>query len=200
MPTIKINKKVFEKLVGKKLPLEKLKDRISYLGTDLEDVNENEIVVEIFPNRPDMLSEEGFARAFSSFIGVKTGLKKYNVKKSGHKVIVDKSVSMRPYTTCAIVKNLNFNDDMIREIMQIQEKLALTHGRNRKKSAYGLYPLNNINFPIHYTAKNPNEVKFRPLGLEKEISAVKVEELHPKGREFKWVAEGWKKYPFFIDG
>ena len=55
MPTIKINKKVFEKLVGKKLPLEKLKDRISYLGTDLEDVNENEIVVEIFPNRPDML-------------------------------------------------------------------------------------------------------------------------------------------------
>jgi phenylalanyl-tRNA synthetase beta chain len=200
MPTIKINKKVFEKLVGKKLPLEKLKDRISYLGPDLEDVNENEIVVEIFPNRPDMLSEGCFERTFSSVIGVKTGLKKYNVKKSGHKVIVDKSVSMRPYTTCAIVKNLNFNDDMIREIMQIQEKLALTHGRNRKKSAYGLYPLNNINFPIHYTAKNPNEVKFRPLGLEKEISAVKVEELHPKGREFKWVAEGWKKYPFFIDG
>ena len=47
MPTININRKVFEKLVGKKLPLEKLKDRISYLGTDLESVSEKEIVVEM---------------------------------------------------------------------------------------------------------------------------------------------------------
>ena len=47
MPTISINRKVFENLVGKKLPTEKLKDRISYLGTDLESVDENEIVVEI---------------------------------------------------------------------------------------------------------------------------------------------------------
>ena len=35
MPTITLNKTVFEKLVGKTLPLEKLKDRISMLGTDL---------------------------------------------------------------------------------------------------------------------------------------------------------------------
>ena len=73
MPTIAINRKVFEALVGKKLPLEKLKDRISMLGTDLEEVNDKEIIVEVFPNRPDMLSVQGFARAFSSFIGVKTG-------------------------------------------------------------------------------------------------------------------------------
>ena len=59
MPTIKINKKVFEEYVGKKLPIDKLKDRISYLGTDLEDVADNEIIVEVFPNRPDMLSVQG---------------------------------------------------------------------------------------------------------------------------------------------
>ena len=68
MPTININRQVFEKLAGKKLPIEKLKDRISMLGTDLESVDEKEIIVEVFPNRPDMLSVQGFARAFSSFI------------------------------------------------------------------------------------------------------------------------------------
>ena len=135
MPTVTLNKDVFEKLVGKKLPLEKLKDRISMLGTDLEKIEGNEIHVEIFPNRPDMLSEQGFARAFSSFIGVKTGLRRYDVKKSGYQIIIDKSVTMRPYTACALVKNLTFTDERIREIMQIQEKLATTHGRNRKKSA-----------------------------------------------------------------
>ena len=199
MPTITLNQDVFEKLVGKKLPIDKLKDRISMLGTDLEKIENNEIIVEVFPNRPDMLSEQGFARAFSSFIGTKTGLRKYEVKKSNQKVIVDKNVTMRPYTVCAIVKNLKFNDEKIREVMQIQEKLAKTHGRSRRKSAYGLYPLNNINFPIKYVAKDPNKVEFRPLGFEKTIIASKVEELHPKGKEYKEITKGWKEYPFFID-
>ena len=77
MPTVNLNKNVFEKLVGKKLPLDKLKDRISMLGTDLEKIEGDTIEVEVFPNRPDMLSEQGFARAFSSFIGVKKGLRDF---------------------------------------------------------------------------------------------------------------------------
>ncbi len=199
MPTITLNKSVFEQLVGKKLPLEELKDRISMLGTDLERIEGDEIEVEIFPNRPDMLSEQGFARAFSSFIGVKTGLRKYDVKKSGFKVIVDKSVTMRPYTTCAIVKGLRFDDEKIREIMQVQEKLATTHGRNRKKSAYGIYPLESINFPITYIAKDHTQVHFQPLGFEKVIQASLVPETHPKGKTYAHLTQGWKKYPFFID-
>lgn len=199
MPTIILNQAVLEKLVGKKLPLEELKDRISMLGTDLEKIEGDEIHVEIFPNRPDMLSEQGFARALSSFIGAKTGLREYKVKKSGLKVIVEPSVSMRPYTACAIIKNLSFNDEKIREIMQAQEKLALTHGRNRKKSAYGVYPLTEIKFPVHYIAKDASKVRFRPLGFDHEIAASQVEELHPKGKEYKDIAQGWTKYPFFID-
>jgi len=199
MPTVTLNKKVFEELVGKKLSLEQLKDRISMLGTDLEKIEGNEIIVEIFPNRPDMLSEQGFARAFSSFIGVKTGLRKYPVKKSGCKVIIDTSVTMRPYTACAIVKNLEFTDEKIREIMQIQEKLATTHGRNRKKSAYGIYPLHSINFPITYIAKDPAKVLFQPLGFNQKICAKDVPELHPKGKAYAHLTKDWKKYPFFID-
>src|SRR3989344_4311340 len=144
MPTVTLNKAVVETLVGKELPLEQLKDRISMLGTDLESVEGNEIIVEIFPKRPDLLSEQGFARAFSSFIGVKTGLRKYAVKESGYKVIIDPSVVMRPYTACAIVKKLAFDDEKLRQIIQLQEKLATTFGRNRKKSAYGIYPLQHI--------------------------------------------------------
>lgn len=199
MPTVTLNKDVLEKLVGKKLPLEQLKDRISMLGTDLEKIEGDEIHVEVFPNRPDMLSEQGFARALSSFIGAKTGLRNYKVKKSGLKVIVDPAVTMRPYTACAIVKNLMFTDERIREIMQAQEKLATTHGRNRKKSGYGIYPLKNITFPVHYVAKDPKQVRFRPLGMDKEIMASEVEDLHPKGKECKFITEGWSRYPFFID-
>lgn len=204
MPTVTLNRKVVEKLVEKKLPEEKLKDRISMLGTDLEKVTPEEIIVEIFPNRPDLLSEQGFARAFSSFMGIQPGLKKYEIKKSEYKVIVDTSVKMRPYMVAAIVKNVKFDDERIREIMQVQEKLSTTHGRNRKKSEYGFYPLEKVHFPLTYIAKDPKKVKFKPLGFEEEMLALKVEEVHPKGIAYKWLAEDWRKqgytdYPFLID-
>src|SRR3989344_6895031 len=168
MPTVTLNKDVFEKLVGKKLPLETLKERISYLGTDLESIEKNEITVEIFPNRPDMLSEQGFARAFSSFIGVKRGLRKYDIKKSSERVKIDSSVKkVRPYTACAIVKNLKLDDESIREIIQIQEKLHVTYGRNRKKAAIGIYPYEKIQPPIFFKALPKEKIKFQPLEVDR---------------------------------
>jgi len=200
MPTINVSKKEFEKLVGKELPIEELKDRISMLGTDLEGIEDDEISVEIFPNRPDMLSVQGFARAFSSFINVKMGLRDYNVKKSGEKVIIDNSVGdYRPYTACAIVKNLKFDGQKIKEVIQIQEKLHVTYGRNRKKMALGIYPLEKISFPITYKALSPEKIKFKPLESEKEMTGLQILSQHKTGREFGHLLEGLEKFPIFID-
>lgn len=200
MPTITLNKEVFEKLAGKKLPIKKLKDRISMMGTDLESIEGNEITVEIFPNRPDLLSEQGFARAFSSFIGVKTGLREYKVEKSGYKLIVEKSVKeVRPYTACAIVKGLKFDDEKIKEIIQIQEKLHITYGRNRKKCAIGIYPFEKIKPPIKFTAKKPEEIKFQPLESFKEMTGLQILSQHPTGREYAHLLEGKDKFPIFED-
>ncbi len=200
MPTININRQAFEELVGKKLPIEKLKDRISYLGTDLEEVNENEIVVEIFPNRPDMLSVQGFARAFSSFIGHKTGLRNYKVEKSGEKVIIDKSVAgVRPYTACAIVKNMHFDNEKIKEVIDIQEKLHITYGRNRRKIAIGIYPFEKIKTPIRFMAKRPEEIIFQPLEFPRKINARQILSQHPAGRDYGYLLEGKERFPVFID-
>lgn len=200
MPTITLNKDVFEKLVGKKLPLEKLKDRISYLGTDLESIDGNEIVLEVFPNRPDMLSEQGFARAFSSFIGVKTGLRKYNVIKSKEKMILDPSLKgIRPYTACCIIKNLKFDDEKIREIIQIQEKLHITYGRNRKKVAIGIYPSEKIKFPITFKALKPEQIQFQPLEYPRELNGREILEKHKAGKEYGHLLDNKPKYPIFID-
>ncbi len=200
MPTVTLNKAVVEKLVGKQLPLEQLKDRISMLGTDLESVEGNEIIVEIFPKRPDLLSEQGFARAFSSFIGVKTGLRKYSVKESNQKVIIDPSVKgIRPYTVCAVIKGLHFDEETIRQVIQIQEKLHVTYGRNRKKAAIGIYPLEKITFPITYKADSPNKIKFKPLESNREMTAAEILEEHKAGKEYAHLLQGLAKYPLFID-
>ncbi len=200
MPTLNISKKIFERLVGKKLPTNKLKDRISYLGTDLGNITKDEIVVEIFPNRPDMLSVQGFSRAFSSFIGAKTGLRHYKVESSKEKVIIDKSVAnVRPYTACAIVKNMHFDDEKIKEIIDIQEKLHVTYGRNRKKLAIGIYPFEKIKPPIRFIAKKPEEIKFQPLEFPREINGRQILSQHPAGRDYGRLLESMDRFPIFID-
>lgn len=200
MPTVNLNRKEVERLVGKKIPIEELKDRISMLGTDLEKVTDNEITVEIFPNRPDMLSEQGFARALSSFLKVKTGLRTYKTVKSNYKVIIHPSVSkVRPHTVCAVVKNLICNEENLKSIIQIQEKLHKSYGRNRKKVAIGIYPLEKITFPITYTAKPPREIIFIPLDGKKELTAEQILQQHPTGKEYAHLLEGEKIYPIFQD-
>ena len=174
MPTIKLNKTVFEELVGKKLSLEQLKDRISMLGTDLESIEGNEITVEVFPNRPDMLSEQGFARAFSSFIGVKTGLRKYEIKKSGKELFVKNTPEYYPYAIAFIAKNIKLDEEKVRELIQLQEKIGVTMLRNRKKGGIGLYPLEKLEFPITFEGRNPETIKFRPLEYPETIPATEI--------------------------
>lgn len=200
MPTVKFSKKALLENIGRKISDQELQDRINYLGANFEGMLDDEVSVEIFPNRPDLLSEQGLARALKSFIGIKTGFRKYDVKKSNVKVIIDKSVkNIRPYTACAIVKNLKFTEDKIKQIIQLQEKLHITYGRNRKKAAIGIYPLEHIKPPIYYKALHPEEIRFKPLDLNKDLTGSQILAIHPTGREYAHLLEGKDKYAIFID-
>jgi phenylalanyl-tRNA synthetase beta chain len=199
MPTITVDKKDLLNLIGKKLTDEKLKDRISMLGTDLDEVTDKNLTVEIFPNRPDMLSTEGFARALSSFVNVNTGLKKYKVNKSSYIINVENTVKeIRPYAACAVVKNIKLNDVAMESLMQVQEKLHTTHGRNRKKASIGIYDLDRIKFPLTYTTK-PKNFEFYALGTSKKQSLSWILEKHQKGMKFKHLLEKFEEYPIWID-
>ena len=199
MPTVILNKKTIDRLIGKKLSLDELKDRISMLGTDLNEIKDDEIHIEVFPNRPDMLSEQGLGRALASFIGTKPGLKKYNIKKSGLKIFAKDPEKKWPYVVACIVKGLELNSDKVREIIQLQEKLGTTLTRNRKKGGIGIYPLEKINFPVTFTGKKPELIKFTPLEFKKELTAQQILDQHPKGKTYKHILDTWSKYPLFID-
>lgn len=204
MPSISLNKKRVLELVGKKLTDKELVERIPFLGTDLDAVTFDTIDVEIFPNRPDLLSTEGFSRAFSAFIGHKTGLPEYKVNKTTgkdeYKVIVKKEVKdVRPFTACAVVKNLKMTEEKLLEIIEIQEKLHVTYGRNRKRCAIGIYPMEVIKWPITYTAKKPEAIKFIPLGESGFMNGNEILEEHDKGKDYAYLLYGQKKYPIFVD-
>ena len=215
MAIVTLNRKKFEKEVGK--IDEKMEDRIAMFGTPVEEINESEIQIEVFPNRPDILSYHGFRRAFLAFLGKKVGLTTYktNAPERNYSVVVDTSVkNIRPYTACSIIKGLNLDDDKIREIIDMQEKLHTTLGRKRKKVAIGIYPLEEITLPITFKAVEPDKIKFIPLEsekenqgfssfprktLEKEMSGLEILQKHPAGKEYAHLLAGKEKFPVFVD-
>ena len=109
-------------------------EKMNMFGTPVEK-SEEELEIEVFPNRPDLLSLPGFMRSFLMFLG-KPNKTEYKIKKSDCKIIVNEAVKkIRPYSMAAIVKSVAFTDEKIKEIMQWQEKIHATYGRNRKKMA-----------------------------------------------------------------
>ena len=199
MANIKFPRKEVEKHI--KLTPENL-DKIMMLGIPVESLTAEEIEIQVLPNRPDLLSMHGFLRAIKAFIGKETGLKKYKILpgEKNYKVKIDPSLkNIRPFTACAIVKNLKFNNETIKEIIDIQEKIHTTLGRNRKKLAIGIYPLEKITLPIKFEARAPKDIKFIPLESDKEMNGLEILQRHPTGRDYAHLLQDLDKFPVFVD-
>ena len=194
-----MNRKELEKKVGR--ITKEIEAKITQFGTPVEEINEGEVSIEIFPNRPDLLSLQNFARALNQY-NEKGGVSKFKIlpPEKDFVVTIDKSVKqVRPYTCCAIVKGMKFDDEKIKEIIDIQEKLHGSIGRKRKKLAIGIYPLEKIKLPIRFMAKKPEEIKFIPLEYPKELNGKQILRQHPTGREYADLLKDADVFPIFID-
>ena len=199
MPVIGVNLEDFLNLLREDIPLEVIEERLPMIGVAWKGRTEDGFSIEVDPNRPDMLSIEGLARAYTSFIGLRTGLRHYKVKDSDYATIIEERVkTVRPYFASAVIKQIKFDDALIRSIIQMQEKLHISHCRKRRKVSIGLHDLDPIKFPVTYTAR-PISFSFRPLGESRKMTLTEILRELPKGREYAWILEGKRKYPILMD-
>ncbi len=200
MPVISLDYDDLISLMGLDVPIEDLVDKIPMIGSELERVEEKQIDVNFFPNRPDLYSVEGVSRALKGFFGIEIGLRKYDVKRSNVKIIVDESVeSIRPFIVCAVIKGLKMTDALIKSLMDMQEKLHLTIGRKRKKVSIGVHDFSNVKAPFIYKAVKPSSIKFIPLGKTVEMNLAEVLQKHEKGMEYAPILENANVYPIILD-
>ncbi len=187
-------------LIGRNLSLTELEEALFLIKCEIDRVANGVATIEVNPDRVDMLSTEGIARALKGFLEIETGAPKYPVKSSPWQAIVDKSVAkVRPFLACGIVRGLNLDDDLIAEFMQLQERLTSTFGRNRKRTSIGLYVLDLITPPIHYRTATPDSIKFVPLEYHTELTAKQILRNHPKGQEFGGIIKSFPRYPILVD-
>ena len=200
MPVVIFDYNDFIKLLGHKISKEKLIERLPMIGAGLDKVEDDEISIEFFPDRPDLASVEGIARASRAFFNFETGLKKYNIKKSDIVINVEPSVKkVRPFVVTALVTNVTMTDELIASLMELQEKLHLGLGRNRKKVAIGVHNYEPVEPPFTYKAVDPDSVQFVPLNKVESMTLSEILEKHEKGIDYAFVLDGFDKHPLIVD-
>jgi phenylalanyl-tRNA synthetase beta chain len=198
MPVVKLYYEDMERLIG--ASRERIMGRLAMMGADIgKRVEEDHVDVEFFPDRPDLYSAEGVARAMQGFLGIKTGLVEYPVHAGQVALTVEESVkAVRPVIGCAVVRGLHFSDEAIESLMGLQEDLHWGLGRNRRKVAIGVHDISRVRPPFRYLGADPSW-RFVPLDFTEEMSMREILVRHPKGREYGHILDGCDRYPLIVD-
>ncbi len=200
MPTITFAMDDLNKLVGQKLDEKKLEYLLNCAKAELEAKLTTEITVKFNDtNQPYLWSVEGLARLFKCILGKTKGVPTITAEKPKEEVQFDKRLTkIRPYIACFTATGKKIDDYLLKQLIQLQEKLAENFGKKRQKISIGVYPLKNITFPITYRAASPEET-FTPLDFHQPMSLRQVLEKHPKGKEYGHLIKNENLYPVFSD-
>jgi len=205
MPTIEVDCVELERFLGLTLQgeISKLDEILAFVKGEVKLYDQNEGVVSIEmkdTNRPDLWGIEGLARALRGFQGLERGPKTYRVGKPIVDVHVDSRLGkIRPFIGCAVIKNVQLTDTIIRGLMRMQDKLDQTYGRNRQKTSIGIYDFSLINPPLSYTVAKPEEISFVPLGFSQRMNLKEILERHPKGLEYGHIVKKHNVFPILLD-
>jgi len=198
VPTINISLKELNLLVGKKLSEKELDYFLSCAKAELEKRIGDELIIKLNDtNLPYLWSSEGLARLFKGLLGKK--IKRLVVKKTNKRIIVDEDITaIRPYIGAFTASGKQVTKELLKQIIQLQEKLADCYGRKREKLAIGVYSSKRIKFPVRYKAVSTN-YEFVPLGFEERMSLKRILKEHPKGIEYAGLLKDFNKYPILVD-
>jgi len=203
VPVVSVKLWDLERLSGAELPRdrEELMKLLAVFKAELEEYQGDEVTYEAAHDRADLFSAEGLGRAIGIYLG-KRELPKYKAVNGNVVLDIREAPEYRPYAFGAVVRNLELDDEAIRQLFQLQEKLATSYGNKREIVSIGLYDLDALDpkwyekeeFVIKYKAVADG--KMVPLGYEETMSFKEVLEKTEKGKEYgHLVVKG--QYPVF---
>ncbi|MGB9674754.1 MAG: phenylalanine--tRNA ligase subunit beta [Nanopusillaceae archaeon] len=200
MAVIEVSLSELFKSIGKVLSEKELSEYLLNIKCELDEISGNTAKIEIKDfNRPDLYCINGIARELKGILGIEKGIPKFEVKDSTYTLIVDKEIlNVRPYIVAVVVKNVKLNQDRLSDLIQLQEKISRSFGRNRLKVAIGTHNLDLINFPVYFKLEDPNR-KFVPLGYNKEMTLREILDNTEQGKKYRHLVDKYNKYPILVD-
>lgn len=200
MPVIKFEIAELERLLRKPVPRAELAKTIPMIGADVDDASGETWAVEFFPDRPDLFTVEGIARALRAWYEVDDGLREYKAKPSGQAVTVDASVEkVRPHIAAAFVRGVEMTETRLKALIDLQEDLHWGLGARRRRVAIGIHDARVLAAPFTYTTWGLDEKRFIPLYETREMSPREILEKHEKGAAYAHLLKGHDRVPIIVD-
>ena len=181
--------------------IEKLLERLPFLGLDIEGIDKEKIRVEYNPNRPDFSSDTGIFRSLKGLLNETVGLPlfKFSFNRS-YKIMVDHHVKhIRPIILFFVAaQNKNINDFLLDQLISIQEDLHNGIARGRKKASIGIHDLDTIKFPLIYSTKSSKE-SFIPLDQNGPLTFKEILSTTDVGKKYGNLLNKHIRYPALND-
>jgi phenylalanyl-tRNA synthetase beta chain len=181
--------------------IEKLLERLPFLGLDIEGIDKEKIRVEYNPNRPDFSSDTGIFRSLKGLLNEIVGLPvfKYSFNRS-YKIIVDQHVKqIRPIILFFVAaQNHNINEFLLDQLISIQDDLHNGIARGRKKASIGIHDLDAIKFPLIYSTKSSKE-SFIPMDQHGPITFKEILSTTDVGKKYSNLLNNHIRYPALND-
>ena len=209
MPVVDVDPDELRELTGHDADDETLKGDLFELGIEFEGWTEDdEMQLEFAPDRLDRLSVEGIARSLRYHYGDDRGVYVPSTNDAEWAIEVEAQPPERPHVTGAIVRGLDLDDDSLQSLIQVQEKLHATMGRDRAKGAIGVHDLTMLKGApakegaeksIRYTSVDPDEEPFVPLDADEAMTPAEVLTDHPIGPTYGPLVADFDRYPAIYD-
>lgn len=175
------------------------KELLFNYGMEFEEETDSEVKIDVggAGNRVDLLSLRGLKRLLDNF-QEKIQLKPLKLDPSGLSIYAEeKALDARGHVRGLVMKNVKLDDSKIKYLIQLQEKLHATFGRNRKVFSIGLYDYDKLEGDVYYTVIPAKEAIFTPLASQKEMDSKTILEEHPTGKEYASLVKD-KENPVFL--
>ncbi|KAL0564424.1 phenylalanine--tRNA ligase subunit beta, partial [Marasmius crinis-equi] len=125
----------------------------------------------------DLLCIEGISRALKVFLS-KGDAPKYRLvyPPGGENSLLTckvdpETAKVRPLFAGAILRNVKFTERSYASFIDLQDKLHQNICRRRQLVAIGTHDLDTLKAPFRYEARPPKDIKFTPLGKDKQHTA-----------------------------
>ena len=178
---------------------------LSQIGVVVEGSDDTEIEIEVFPDRPDLLSHETMARASRSFLQDMPSPCRVQVSRGAEKMTVKPEMkNVRPHAFAAIVRGVYTGstevqrDLFVQSLMDHQEKLHTTLGRKRRSVSIGVHDISDIDGPFTVSSDD-GSYSFVPLNGEGRMSLKDILTNHPKGIEYAHLVDQGEGFPLITD-
>jgi phenylalanyl-tRNA synthetase beta chain len=208
MPKIEVSERTLFGLLGRRLGRRELEELLPAAKAELDEwTPEGVLRIELNDtNRPDLWSGPGLARQLRSYLD--GGIPSYPFLSAaesprdtgGRTLFVDQGLrNIRPYSVAFLAVGLPISEDLLKEVIQSQEKLCWNYGRKRSSIAMGVMRGDRVRFPVRFEAADPDKTSFVPLDFDRPMSLREILAKHPKGVEFGPIIAGFPRFPHLVD-